>query len=225
MAILFAVNVTEFTKDNAILMGLLLLFNQPGDINQSLADSFSLTDSMVIDIRITRNDSITITEDLTTNRILLRQFQDSYIISDTLLSKEAFKNLSDSFITSEQLTKEIRNNQSDSVTISETFNKGQDKVFSEAVTLTEGLSKHVELNKSDSMTFIDSVFEYIDRILVIISRIFGRTLNMSSSIYRNLNVDSSITSDTATIVNEIELNTMTIQSTITRNLTLNTSIG
>lgn len=195
-------------------------------LTKNLTDSLTITETVSLQSVVVRiiTDGLTITDNLSVERNIIRQIEDSLSLSDTLISKEAFKSFSDSFIISEQLAKEINKTQEDYIVISEVFNKDQNKVFSDLVILTEDISKQVELNKSDSLSFIDSLSQFIDRILVIISRIFGRTLNMSSSIYKNLIIDSSITSNSVNIVNGIELDTMTIESTIKRNLTLNTTI-
>jgi hypothetical protein len=207
-------------------MSLLLLFNQRTVYSKNFTDTITISDNQSVQNTFNRSisENITLTDNIELNRILVRIIIDSFTFMDSI-EKSTTKYLVESFLSSDELLKSISKHESDSVIFIDSYGKIQGKEFLDTLLLTDVVSKNIELVKNDSITFIDYVYEYINRILVIISRIFGRTLNMSSLIYGNLNIDSSITSDTSTIVNDTELDTMTIQSTITRNLTFKISIG
>jgi hypothetical protein len=208
-------------------MSLLLLFNLSSTAHsKELTDTITISDNLSLQSVVERTftDGITLTDEL--SKILISLIHDSLTLSDTLVSKEAYKNLSDQFITSEQISKELNKRNEDSLTFSDIFDKICNKslLISDVISFTDSLLKKYTNEIDDSISITDEVRDrIIDRILVIITEI-ASTIDMSVSNRVSMTMDSILSeSDTMTMESTLSdpvenIDTMTIISTMRENL-------
>jgi len=208
-------------------MSLLLLFNLSSTAHsKELTDTITISDNLSLQSVVERTftDGITLTDEL--SKILISLIRDSLTLSDTLVSKEAYKNLSDQFITSEQISKELNKRNEDSLTFSDIFDKICNKslLISDVISFTDSLLKKYTNEIDDSISITDEVRDrIIDRILVIITEI-ASTIDMSVSNRVSMTMDSILSeSDTMTMESTLSdpvenIDTMTIISTMRENL-------
>lgn len=230
LLLLFNLSSTAHSKELTDSLTISEIPSLQSVIERTFADSLSIEESIFFQSIINKNitDNLTITDELTFERTIIRQVQDSLLLSDTLVSKEAYKNLSDEFITSEQLSKEINKRNEDSLTLSDLFEKicNKNLLISDVLPFTDSLLKEYGFNRSfeDSIIISDNQLAYLDRILKIIVKKIEKDLIIVSQIRKGLRIISEISFNFINFIISVFVREYKVKNSISKDLFLKTKI-
>jgi hypothetical protein len=138
------------------------IFNNPpfsgANIHQLiLSDLLTLNDDLVKQSSLPLSDSVSLLDVIITRIVLTKILSDSINISDTLVSKDVVKSLSDSFISSDSLSKLIGLKDQDAFTLIDDIQKAIRKPVTDTLTFLDAIVKDCHISKSDALTFLDVI--------------------------------------------------------------------